>query len=62
MRARGIWPDRPLTGMEVGGIIVVVALIVFCCLGMTITGAFTTPDAPVQPQHRVPVPSRSAAS
>jgi Flp pilus assembly pilin Flp len=38
----GLFPeDRPLTGMEVGLILGLAALLVLCCLGTVVVSAFT---------------------
>lgn len=45
---RSIWPDRPLTAMETGMVVVVVALLVLCCLGTVGLGLLAPdPAAPV---------------
>jgi hypothetical protein len=54
---RSIWPDRPLTGMEVGLILGVVALVVFGCLGC-VGLSFLTPSTPA-PVYPLPTVSSS---
>lgn len=52
-----IWPNRPLTGMEVGMVLGVVGLVVLLCLGMLLVGALMpTPEVPAYP---LPIPSIS---
>lgn len=38
---------RPLTPMEIGGLLTLVAMIVFCCLGVVVTSTFEDSPAPV---------------
>lgn len=42
---RSIWPNRPLTPMEAGMVALVALLLVLCCLGTMVIGAFS-PDPP----------------
>jgi hypothetical protein len=46
---RSIWPDRPLTGMEAGMVLGVVALVVLCCLGVVVLGIFSPAPPAYQP-------------
>lgn len=39
------WPERPMTALEVGLILGVVALVVFCCLGWAVLAAFAPPQS-----------------
>jgi hypothetical protein len=39
-RSRSWLPERPLTALEVGLILGVVALVVFCCLGWAVLAVF----------------------
>lgn len=48
---RSIWPDRPLTGMEVGMVLGGLALLVVLCLGC-VGLSFLAPPTPYQ----APVP------
>ena len=53
---RSIWPDRPLSGTEVGMVLGVVTLVVMCCLGVVVLGIFS----PAPPPYQAPVPVVSA--
>lgn len=55
---RSIWPDRPLTGMEVGMVLGIVGMVVLLCVGLVIVGALM-PAPEVQPYQPLPTVSSS---
>lgn len=50
--------NRPLTAVEVGGLVTIVSLIVACCLGVTAMSLFGPAPAPYQPLPSVSTSAR----